>query len=148
MAPRDQATLGAPAGAEQQDKYVEGLAEQQNGAQGAERAEPRRGADQAEQEEAGAALEGPVSTCSATDLERGDDHAGRKAWKVEEHVIPKNNLILVFGGLILSTFLVSLDQTIVSAALPTIARDLDASSQGLSWVGSAYLREWASRRLR
>ncbi|ORY90627.1 MFS amino acid permease [Leucosporidium creatinivorum] len=71
------------------------------------------------------------------DVELGE--AGRKAWKEESHVIPKNSLVLVFGGLILATFLVSLDQTIVSAALPTIARELKGSSQGLSWVGSAYL---------
>ena len=43
----------------------------------------------------------------------------------------------------LSVFLAALDQSIVSTALPTIAKDLHASS-GYSWIGSAYLLTCAS----
>lgn len=57
----------------------------------------------------------------------------------DEHVIPKNNLPLVFTGLMLSVALSALDQTIVSTALPTISADLNASASSYSWVASAYL---------
>jgi EmrB/QacA subfamily drug resistance transporter len=45
---------------------------------------------------------------------------------------------LTFGGLLLAMLLASLDQTIVSTALPTIVRDLGGIDQ-LSWVVTAYL---------
>jgi EmrB/QacA subfamily drug resistance transporter len=45
---------------------------------------------------------------------------------------------LIFGALLLVLFLASLDQTIVSTALPTIVGDLGGLSK-LSWVVTAYL---------
>jgi len=45
---------------------------------------------------------------------------------------------LTFGGLLPAMLLASLDQTIVSTALPTIVRDLGGIDQ-LSWVVTAYL---------
>ena len=45
---------------------------------------------------------------------------------------------LTFAGLLLAMLLASLDQTIVSTALPTIVRDLGGIDQ-LSWVVTAYL---------
>jgi EmrB/QacA subfamily drug resistance transporter len=45
---------------------------------------------------------------------------------------------LTFAGLLLAMLLASLDQTIVSTALPTIVRDLGGLDQ-LSWVVTAYL---------
>src|ERR1700719_4486405 len=45
---------------------------------------------------------------------------------------------LVFGALLLVLLLASLDQTIVSTALPTIVGDLGGVSK-LSWVVTAYL---------
>ncbi len=45
---------------------------------------------------------------------------------------------LIFGALLLGMLLASLDQTIVSTALPTIVRDLGGLDQ-LSWVVTAYL---------
>src|SRR5829696_3143232 len=45
---------------------------------------------------------------------------------------------LAFAGLLLAMLLGSLDQTIVSTALPTIVRDLGGLDQ-LSWVVTAYL---------
>ena len=45
---------------------------------------------------------------------------------------------LTFGGLLLAMLLASLDQTIVSTALPTIVGDLGGLNQ-LSWVVTAYL---------
>src|SRR2546428_13040324 len=45
---------------------------------------------------------------------------------------------VIFGALILVFLLASLDQTIVSTALPTIVGEL-GGLQHLSWVGTAYL---------
>ena len=45
---------------------------------------------------------------------------------------------LIFGALLLVMLLASLDQTIVSTALPTIVGDL-GGLQHLSWVGRPYL---------
>jgi EmrB/QacA subfamily drug resistance transporter len=47
-------------------------------------------------------------------------------------------VMLTFGGLLLAMLLASLDQTIVSTALPTIVGDLGGLDQ-LSWVVTAYL---------
>lgn len=61
------------------------------------------------------------------------------SWKEDEkHVLPKNNLALVFSGLMATTFLAALDQTIVATALPTIVAKLGGGNL-YSWVGSAYL---------
>jgi len=46
--------------------------------------------------------------------------------------------LLTFSGLLLAMLLASLDQTIVSTALPTIVRDLGGLDE-LSWVVTAYL---------
>ncbi|KAI0374864.1 MFS amino acid permease [Pilatotrama ljubarskyi] len=60
-------------------------------------------------------------------------------WKEgEEHVLPKNNIPIVFAGLMCCTFLAALDQTIVATALPTIVENL-GGGKDYSWVGSAYL---------
>ena len=59
--------------------------------------------------------------------------------KQETMIIPKNNLFVVFSGLMLTVFLAAMDQTIVSTALPTISAKLNGGSDGYSWVGSAYL---------
>lgn len=65
---------------------------------------------------------------------------GNGHWlKQETVVIPKNNLYVVFSGLMLTVFLAAMDQTIVSTALPTISAKLNGGSDGYSWVGSAYL---------
>ena len=67
----------------------------------------------------------------------------------EEIVIPKNRIFVVFIGLMLTTFLAALDQTIVcidprcvianvATALPTIIEDLKGG-QDYAWVGTAYL---------
>jgi MFS family permease len=62
-----------------------------------------------------------------------------EAWKMhEQHLLPKNNLPLVFFGMMLAVFLAALDQMIVSTALPTISARLGGGSK-YSWVGAAYL---------
>ncbi|MCA1811898.1 MAG: MFS transporter [Halobacteriales archaeon] len=47
-------------------------------------------------------------------------------------------ILLVFSGLMLGMFLAALDQTIVSAALPTIAADLGGIDK-ITWVVTSYL---------
>jgi EmrB/QacA subfamily drug resistance transporter len=48
------------------------------------------------------------------------------------------NILVIFGALMLAMFIAALDQTIVSTALPTIASDLGGLDH-LSWVVTAYL---------
>jgi MFS family permease len=47
-------------------------------------------------------------------------------------------ILVVMGGLITGMFLASLDQSIVSTALPTITSDLGGLDH-LSWVVTSYL---------
>ncbi len=51
---------------------------------------------------------------------------------------PRGGILVVFGGLMLVLLMASLDQTIVSTALPTIVGDLGGLSH-ISWVVTAYL---------
>src|SRR5690242_9916154 len=51
---------------------------------------------------------------------------------------PTQRVRLIFGALLLVMLLASLDQTIVSTALPTIVGDLGGLAH-LSWVVTAYL---------
>jgi EmrB/QacA subfamily drug resistance transporter len=59
-----------------------------------------------------------------------------------EHAAPaetsRARVLLTFSGLLLAMLLASLDQTIVSTALPTIVGDLGGVDQ-LSWVVTAYM---------
>jgi EmrB/QacA subfamily drug resistance transporter len=57
---------------------------------------------------------------------------------VTEHGTDGRRVRLIFGALLLVLLLASLDQTIVSTALPTIVGDLGGVSK-LSWVVTAYL---------
>src|SRR3954447_14626773 len=52
--------------------------------------------------------------------------------------LSRKQFVLTFAGLLLAMLLASLDQTIVSTALPTIVGDLGGLDQ-LSWVVTAYL---------
>ncbi|KAI8998659.1 MFS amino acid permease [Trametes punicea] len=77
-----------------------------------------------------------------TPAPRADPEKGGKPlqhWKQgEEHILPKNNIPIVFAGLMCCTFLAALDQTIVATALPTIVAKL-GGGKDYSWVGTAYL---------
>jgi len=52
--------------------------------------------------------------------------------------LPTKRIWAIFSGLMLGMLLASLDQTIVSTALPTIVRDLGGAAH-LSWVVTAYM---------
>ncbi|KIK40350.1 hypothetical protein CY34DRAFT_13769 [Suillus luteus UH-Slu-Lm8-n1] len=72
-------------------------------------------------------------------VEEANERSSASRNKVEEHVIPKNRMGIVSFGLMCTTFLVALDQTIVTTALPTIVAEL-GGGKNYSWVGSAYMR--------
>nr|MDT0667883.1 MFS transporter [Micromonospora sp. DSM 115978] len=65
---------------------------------------------------------------------RGTDLAGAAG----DGVRSRRQLWLVLGALLLGILLASLDQTIVSTALPTIVGDLGGAAH-LSWIVTAYL---------
>jgi EmrB/QacA subfamily drug resistance transporter len=52
--------------------------------------------------------------------------------------LSRNQVVMTFAGLLLAMLLASLDQTIVSTALPTIVADVGGLDQ-LSWVVTAYM---------
>ncbi|MGH9076502.1 MAG: MDR family MFS transporter [Acidimicrobiales bacterium] len=52
--------------------------------------------------------------------------------------LPRRQILVIIGALLLGMLLAALDQTIVSTALPTIVGDLGGASH-LSWVITAYL---------
>src|SRR3954468_4557272 len=61
--------------------------------------------------------------------------------------LTRRPLWLSFGGLLLAMLLASLDQTIVSTALPTVVRDLGGLAE-VSWVVPSYiLGAWVSMPL-
>lgn len=61
-----------------------------------------------------------------------------KALHNQENLLPKTQLILVFGILALVLFVCFIDQNGVSVALPTIAEDLGATKT-ISWAGTSSL---------
>ncbi|KAJ7209100.1 major facilitator superfamily domain-containing protein [Mycena rebaudengoi] len=90
------------------------------------------------------------STESTADGPREQEKSGtttpanvKLAKEDDEHILPHNNLPLVFFGLMMTAFLAALDQTIVATSLPTIVAQLGGGSN-YSWVASAYLIASAS----
>ncbi|KAG1765813.1 MFS general substrate transporter [Suillus occidentalis] len=80
---------------------------------------------------------------SSPAVEEANERSGAPRDKVEEHVILQNRMGIVFFSLMCTTFLVALDQTIVTTALPTIVAEL-GGGKNYSWVGSAYMLVGAS----
>ena len=73
-------------------------------------------------------------------IEQDDDMAERgrsSTFKSPRVVLSQRQIGIVFGGLMLGSFLSSLDQTVVATALPTIVRDLGTASE-LSWVVTSF----------
>ena len=62
----------------------------------------------------------------------------RRRWAAEPCLAIRPSAAPVFGSLLLVLFVASLDQTIVSTALPTIVGDL-GGLEHLSWVVTSYL---------
>jgi EmrB/QacA subfamily drug resistance transporter len=72
-----------------------------------------------------------------------DDHErvvseGQPTLEAGGAALPSKRIWAIFSGLMLGMLLASLDQTIVSTALPTIVRDLGGAAH-LSWVVTAYM---------
>ncbi|KAJ7451532.1 MFS general substrate transporter [Mycena latifolia] len=62
-------------------------------------------------------------------------------FREEEEAInlPHNNMVVVMMGLATTMFLASLDNTIVTTALPTIISELKGTASDYSWTGVAYM---------
>lgn len=56
---------------------------------------------------------------------------------MEMHALPRKTILAIFAALMISMFVGSLDQTIVSTALPTIVGELGAVNHML-WITTAY----------
>jgi MFS family permease len=51
---------------------------------------------------------------------------------------------LIMAALCTAVFLAAIDTVILTTALPTIASDIDASSAGFAWIGSASMPLWST----
>ncbi len=51
----------------------------------------------------------------------------------------KLQTFLIMTAICMAAFLAALDTTIITAALPTIAKDIKASDSGFAWIGATYL---------
>ncbi|ABD10101.1 hypothetical protein ThrDRAFT_00401 [Frankia casuarinae] len=83
----------------------------------------------------------PVDSVDSVDSARtgaGTSPAPRGGAVIPSPVSDQRRLWLIMGALLLGILLASLDQTIVSTALPTIVGDLGGATH-LSWVVTAYL---------
>jgi sugar phosphate permease len=90
----------------------------------------------------------PPDNAHAADLELGDaDAVGeetlerlRSKLSIQDQTsrLPMKQLLIVFFGLAISLLLSFLDQTSVSTALPSMAREFDSASE-VSWVGTSFL---------
>src|SRR5262249_56406044 len=67
-------------------------------------------------------------------LSRRDPYADRR----EAEALTHRQMLLIVFGVLLPTFMGSLDQTILATALPTIGRDFD-DMHSLPWLITAYL---------
>ncbi|KAG8990264.1 hypothetical protein FRB94_013507 [Tulasnella sp. JGI-2019a] len=57
--------------------------------------------------------------------------------KADSHYVTGYRAVLVFVGMLMSIFLINLDQTVVATALPRIASDFNALEQ-VTWVATGY----------
>ncbi|MCI0439931.1 MAG: MFS transporter [Chloroflexi bacterium] len=64
---------------------------------------------------------------------------GEVAREAQEYrVLPKRQVVLIMGGVMLAMFLAALDQTVVATAIPRIVADLGGFDK-FTWITSAYL---------
>ena len=61
-----------------------------------------------------------------------------QAIEEEFRALPRRQVILTMGGVMMGLFLASLDQTIVGTALPRIVADL-GGFELYAWVATAYM---------
>jgi hypothetical protein len=75
-----------------------------------------------------------LSTASITDIEK---QPKEELTATEPEYPPFSKVVAVICGLYLSVFLVALDQTIISVAIPEITNQFK-SIEDIAWYGSAY----------
>ena len=64
--------------------------------------------------------------------------AAEKALHDQTNILPKSQLLVVFGGLAISLLIAFVDQNGISVTLPTVAADLNAENT-ISWAGTSSL---------
>jgi EmrB/QacA subfamily drug resistance transporter len=70
--------------------------------------------------------------------------AASTPWAAAPEPVPANRRWYTLAVLCLSLLVIVVDTTIVNVALPTLARDLRASSSGLQWIVDAYTLTFAA----
>ncbi|KAF7370381.1 MFS general substrate transporter [Mycena sanguinolenta] len=82
----------------------------------------------------------PVAPLEPKDATSQPKAHGARFRDTEDAVrLPHNNMYVVMTGLAITMFLASLDNTIVTTALPTITADLRGTASDYSWVGVSYM---------
>lgn len=81
----------------------------------------------------------PEDLGQATENQVANDNGAVQAEASESRTHSKATLAFVLLALCLAVFLAAVDATLITSALPTIAKELGASDAGFAWIGSAYL---------
>jgi hypothetical protein len=89
-----------------------------------------------------ALIEGRISVQSShtsRSIAMNDKQAAAEASIIDQtNLLPKRQLLIVFGVLAISLFICFVDQNGIGVILPTISRDLDAADT-ISWAGTSAL---------
>ncbi|KAJ7231878.1 MFS general substrate transporter [Mycena haematopus] len=82
----------------------------------------------------------PVAPLEQKDVSAQPKAHGARFRDAEDAVgLPHNNMVVVMTGLAITMFLASLDNTIVTTALPTISSELHGTASDYSWTGVSYM---------
>jgi len=95
-------------------------------------------AAQAEPPDSGRAVDVELGVADAIGGEQMERLRSKLSIQDQTSRLPLKQLLIVFFGLAISLLLSFLDQTSVSTALPSMAREFDAASE-ISWVGTSFL---------
>ena len=68
-----------------------------------------------------------------------DPESGPETPQDEPPAHSTGKLVLILIALCLAVFLAAIDSVIITPAMPTIAKELNASDSGYAWIGSSYL---------
>ncbi len=95
-------------------------------------------AAQAEPPDSGRAVDVELGVADAIGGEQMERLRSKLSIQDQTSRLPLKQLLIVFFGLAISLLLSFLDQTSVSTALPSMAREFDPASE-VSWVGTSFL---------
>lgn len=76
-------------------------------------------------------------------MEKDENLSSKDSSTAEEKTIPparkKLQTNLVMAAILMNAFLAALDMLIITVALPTIVKDLNAPNSGYAWIGSSFI---------